>query len=1051
MPKHPFDAVIFDLDGVITDTAKIHSAAWIEMFNRFLQVHSEKRGIPFKEFTHKEDYLPYVDGKPRYKGVQSFLDSRGIELSYGDPSDSPSFDTVCGLGNMKNDIFNELIQQGMVEVFPSTVRLIRELKDQNIKIGVASSSKNCKPILEVVDLLDLFETRVDGVVSAEMGLKGKPEPDIFTTAADHIGTPYDRTVIIEDAVSGVKAGRNGNFGLVLGVARENNGQDLFTNGADIVVKDLGEITIGDIEDWFLHGLVEDGWSIQYHDYSPETESVRETLLTVGNGYFGTRGAMEEQSTNGVNYPGTYIAGTYNRVDSEVAGRTITNEDFVNCPNWLPITFKIGDGAWVDMNEADIVDIHRQLDFRTGGFSRRVTIQDKEGRITQIDSKRVSSMANPHLAAIHYEITPINYSDFLTVKSTLNGDIINAGVERYRALKSKHLLPLSEGGEGNLTFLEIITTQSEVRIAEASKLIVLLNGQTIAPHISHTERPGVITSSFQIDVTQGSSLRVDKVVSLFTSHPWDSEEPLSDAKIILDGVSSFEDVYQPSARAWGEIWDQVDIQIEGDRLSQKLLRLHLYHSLVTASPHNEHIDAGIPARGLHGESYRGHIFWDELFILPLFNLHFPQISKSALMYRYRRLDKAREYAREFGYEGAMYPWQSGSTGREETQVIHLNPLSGEWGPDNSSLQRHVSLAIAYNIWGYYWATLDTNFLEDFGAEMFFEICRFWASAAVFDQEYGRYDIPKVMGPDEFHEKYPHTEEGGLTNNAYTNLMLMWTFGRAFDILAVLSVEAREKTFKKIKLKQDDLERWRDIQKKLTVPFSAGGIIEQFEGFFDLKELDWDEYREKYGDIHRMDRLLKKEGKSPDDYQVLKQADTLMVFYNLGLDEVQEILSGAGYDWQQDLLNKNFNYYLERTSHGSTLSRITHAYLSFLIGDKTSSWKHFHQALISDFQDVQGGTTGEGIHTGVMAGSVYNTLRNFGGLSINKHHIHLNPALPNHWRRLQFGVSFRGNRFALDITPSGGKVKFIEGEEATTIYYNEEKILVPRKEWITFPKE
>jgi trehalose/maltose hydrolase-like predicted phosphorylase len=619
------------------------------------------------------------------------------------------------------------------------------------------------------------------------------------------------------------------------------------------------------------------------------------------------------------------------------------------------------------------------------------------------------------------------------------------------LNSKHLQPLSEGGEENISYLEVRTSQSKIHVAEAAKFYVSMDGKLVSPQIQHKARPGEVISSFQIEVPQGSSLRVEKLISLFTSHPWDSENPLGDAQAILKDMSSFEEIYETSKQAWGEIWDQVDIQIEGDRLAQKLLRLHLYHNFVTASPHNEHIDAGIPARGLHGESYRGHIFWDELFILPLFNLHYPQISKSALMYRYRRLDQARDYAKEYGYEGAMYPWQSGSTGREETQVIHLNPLSGEWGPDNSSLQRHVSLAIAYNIWGYYWATLDTIFLEDFGAEMFLEICRFWASAAVFNHESGRYDIPKVMGPDEFHEKYPDKDEGGLTNNAYTNLMVIWAFERVFDIIDSLRDDSRIQLFKQIRLSEDELEKWRDIQMKLTVPISDQGILEQFEGFFKLKELDWDFYRIQYEDIHRMDRLLKKEGKSPDDYQVLKQADALMIFYNLRMDEIKQLLFSAGYDWREANLEKNFNYYIRRTSHGSTLSRITHAYLSYLIGEKKSGWEHFYQALISDYKDIQGGTTGEGIHTGVMAGTVYNTLRNFGGLSINKKHIHLAPSFPSHWRRLQFGVSFRGNKYAFDLTQRRGKAKLIEGEEKTHFYYDGDKIRVSRNKWTNIPQE
>ena len=250
MPKLNFEAVIFDLDGVITDTAAVHSMSWKQMFDGFLLSHSERENLTFQEFTHADDYLPYVDGKPRYKGVADFLASRGIALPYGDPSDQPQKESVCGLGNRKNQLFNEEIAGENVTVFQSTVDFIYRLKEHGMRIGVASSSKNCKAVLEAVGILGLFETRVDGAVSAELGLRGKPEPDIFTVACDILGVSYNRTVIVEDAVSGVQAGKNGGFGLVLGIARDGNEDELRANGADMVISDMSEIDIKGINEWF---------------------------------------------------------------------------------------------------------------------------------------------------------------------------------------------------------------------------------------------------------------------------------------------------------------------------------------------------------------------------------------------------------------------------------------------------------------------------------------------------------------------------------------------------------------------------------------------------------------------------------------------------------------------------------------------------------------------------------------------------------------------------------------------------------------------------------
>ena len=1044
MDKLHFDAVIFDLDGVITDTASIHSTAWKQMFDEFLKGHAKRTETPFREFTHEHDYLPYVDGKPRYKGVASFLESRGIDLPYGDVSDAPDKESVCGLGNQKNEIFNEIIQGGNVNVYQSTVDFIHELLAKGVRVGVASSSKNAKTVLDSVGLSEFIETRVDGVVSAELGLKGKPEPDIFTTACDNLGVYYDHAVVVEDAISGVQAGSNGNFGLVIGIAREDNAIELKLNGADIVVEDMAEINIQVVEDWMTKRLYEEQWSISYYDYAPEKEGTRETLLTVGNGYFGTRGALEETQASDINYPGTYVAGLYNRLESIVAGRSVFNEDFVNCPNWLPITFKIGDGEWFDPNKTEILHITRRLDLRSGVLHRNMVIRDEEGNESRVESQRLASMADPHLAALRYRIIPLNYEETITVRSDLDGDLINYGVPRYRELNSKHLEPVREGSKGNTSLLLVKTNQSKVLIAEAARLIVHVNGREAKPDFYVETNPGAVSTSFEIAAQKGVAITMEKIVSLYSSNQGDIKDPLSKAQRSLRKKTSFDVLRQVSAEAWNALWDKVDIRIEGDRTAQKLIRLHLYHSLVTASPHNAHLDAGIPARALHGEAYRRHIFWDDLYILHLFDLHLPETAKSALMYRTRRLGQAQKYAHEYGYQGAMFPWQSGSDGSEESQVLHLNPMSGEWGPDYSSLQRHVALSVAFNVWEYLWITEDQEFLENYAAELFFEICRFWASKASFDEENGRYSIDRVMGPDEYHEKYPGASEGGVKDNAYTNILVTWAFKRGFDILEWMSDSARISLREKINLTDDELARWKDISLKLNIPLSEEGILEQYSGYFELEELDWDYYQSKYENIHRMDRILKAEGKSPDAFKVSKQADVLMTFYVLSSDDIKGILEDLGYQPPDDLLRANFYYYLNRTSHGSTLSRLVHAYLANIIGDKNLSWQLYTEALKSDFIDIQGGTTKEGIHAGVMAGTVLFSLRAYAGIDWSGEELKVNPSLPTSWRGMQFNLGFKGDRFFFEITPEKLKVK-LEGKKDKIIYVGNQKLKLEPDQW------
>lgn len=244
-----FDAAIFDMDGVVTKTASVHSLAWKNMFDEYLRLRERNYGEPFRKFTHSSDYLLYVDGRPRYQGVETFLKSRGIIIPFGTPEDEAQKETICGLGNRKNEFFNQLVEKGGVSLYDSTLKLIEELRVQGVRVGLATSSKNGDYVLKKAGILHLFETRVDGIVSSRLGLRGKPEPDIFTTACDNLGAAPDRSIVIEDAVSGVQAGAKGKFALVIGIARENNADELKTNGADVVVEDLADTNLEKISQW----------------------------------------------------------------------------------------------------------------------------------------------------------------------------------------------------------------------------------------------------------------------------------------------------------------------------------------------------------------------------------------------------------------------------------------------------------------------------------------------------------------------------------------------------------------------------------------------------------------------------------------------------------------------------------------------------------------------------------------------------------------------------------------------------------------------------------
>jgi alpha,alpha-trehalase len=529
----------------------------------------------------------------------------------------------------------------------------------------------------------------------------------------------------------------------------------------------------------------------------------------------------------------------------------------------------------------------------------------------------------------------------------------------------------------------------------------------------------------MEMAEGDEIRLEKIVSLYTSRDKGMSECGCQAKIAVVEADSFEEILKSHALAWEHLWHRFEIDYypadpqKGKRTS-RILRLYTFHLLQTTSRHSMDLDVGVPSRGWHGEAYRGHIFWDEIFIFPMLNFRMPEITRSLLMYRYRRLDKARKAAQELGHRGAMYPWQSGSSGREETQKLHLNPKSGRWNPDNSHLQRHVNAALAYNIWQYYQVTEDLEFLSFYGAEMFIEIARFWASKTTFNKEIGRYEILGIMGPDEYHDAYPGANEPGLNNNSYTNIMTVWILNRALEIWNLLPETDRNPLCEKIGFSEEEREHWKNIARKMKIVFHKDGILSQFEGYEQLEEFDWEEYKKKYGNIQRLDRILEAEGDSPNRYKVSKQADVLMLFYLFSAEELRSIFKQLGYAFKYETIPQNINYYLKRTSHGSTLSRVVHSWV-LARSNRSGSWELFLEALESDVADIQGGTTPEGIHLGAMAGTVDILQRAYTGIEARGGILYFNPAIPPELGELHMHIRYRSYPMEITITPEKLTIK------------------------------
>ncbi len=845
--------------------------------------------------------------------------------------------------------------------------------------------------------------------------------NIRNTIIDDLGLFPEQNILISDIPEAIEYFRKSGFGYLIGCGKDHH--KLSKHLADDCIESLKELSFDKISDWFEKELDVVKWCLTYRYFDKNEEKLRETMTTVGNGFVGRRGSLSFMKANDdTHYPGTYIAGLFNKVGTKIADKTIYNNDFVNIPNAFLVRFKFeNDKDFWSLDNLTIKDYQHRLYMKTGETRREILLEHPDGRQVKYSCYQFSSMQNMHALGHKIKIQPVNFDGSLEIQSSIDGDIINYGVERYRKLNGKHLNINNTSSEDNHLKLQAETTTSKVKIDldvfhKASSKVSPSNHKTSKTTALHYHK----------NLKQKEVFELERSVFIQTSrNQLGSKSQLA--------AFDYQDCLDKSAEAWQKIWKEMDIKITGDRYSQQLSRLQMYHLVSSASPNNEHLDAATTARGLHGEAYRGHIFWDEIFILPFYFKNFPKVSKSLLMYRYRRLDAARAHAQKNNKKGALIPWQIADTGEEETQEIHYNPMSGQWDPDLSRKQRHVSISVAFNLINYHRHTLDEEFLANEGGEMLLEIVRYWASKVRLNQKDNRYHIYRIMGPDEFHEKYPENPDtdGGIDDNAYTNLMVSWLFKQAIAFLPKISSKTKEK----INFKDDEKENWLDIANRIYVSIKDD-IIEQFKGYFKLKEIDFEAYEEKYGDIGRMDRILKSENDSPDHYKVAKQADTLMLFYLLEPEEVKSLIEDLGYKVGDAvaLLQKNFDYYIKRTSHGSTLSYCVHAYLlDHVPGREDKLWKWFQMALSSDFDDIQGGTTEEGIHCGVMSGNINLIYKGFAGVKMGEP-IHLNPSLPKQWKTLETNLKFQQHNYKFKLTKTEIVISTDKPHQRTLVYKN-----------------
>jgi kojibiose phosphorylase len=727
-----------------------------------------------------------------------------------------------------------------------------------------------------------------------------------------------------------------------------------------------------------------GWTVIETQFDCSELHHKETLFTLGNGYLGTRGTFEE------GYPGASPATFINGVYDDVA---VMHTELVNCPDWLPLVIVVaGEDRRrhrFSLDRGEILSYQRQLNLRWGLLSRDVLWRSPAGHTINLHFERMISMADDHLLVLRCQVTPVDFVGVIEVEASLNGHPNNHGV--------KHWEWLNQGAIDNQVWMHQRCCHSGIQLGMATLLTCSVQSAPI--RTTCTSGKPTLTTTFQAQ--PGQTVTLEKVVTVFTSR--DVNAPVKAAQERLASLPSYTTLLAAHGAIWDELWRDCDVVIEGDPTAQIAIRYNLFQLLSAAPRHDDQVS--IPAKTLSGFAYRGHVFWDtEIFIVPFLTFTQPLIARNLLSYRYHTLEGARGKARKLGYEGAIFAWESASTGDEVTPrwvfAEDGTPVR-IWCGD---IELHINTDVAYAVWQYWQATGDDDWMQRQGTEIILDTAVFWGSRAQWNAVRNCYEICDVIGPDENHEQ--------VDNNAFTNRMVQWHIETALSLLNWLRKHYPERAAElelKLDLRPERLQRWTHIVHHMLVLHDPEtGLIEQFEGFFDLEDVNLADYKER---TQSMQAILGIE--ETNKRQILKQPDVLMLLYLLRESALKTHLSPSD---SRHTLQTNWDYYTPRTDHayGSSLGPAIHAILACQLDKNSEAYEHFMRAALVDLKDVRGNAS-EGIHAASTGGVWQAVVFGFAGVRLTgSGPIVETPHLPPSWTRLKFRLHWHNQCYEFDLS-------------------------------------
>lgn len=721
------------------------------------------------------------------------------------------------------------------------------------------------------------------------------------------------------------------------------------------------------------------WLVKEIEWARPLQNIREAQLALGNGYLGTRAVYEEIPYDAQG--GTYIAGVYDKIGSQVA-------ELVNLPN--PVNFKfVVEGEKLDLVAMDCLEHKRVLNMRKAVLLRRTIYQDTKKRRYRYESSRFISLSNKNIGVMQIALTCLDASSVVEINTGIDTSISNTGVlteGRKRHFRIKEL-----GQSHNAGFLVIETLEKKYNIVYWSGFYYEVGESKIFA------RENIFHLKFKKDQTV-----IFTKVFCIKHFPYQSDPTPQKEEAFKIFYKAFHTDFSLLVKAhtdqWEGLWQKTDILIEGTANLQINLRFNIYHML-TLLNYDEGFSS-IGARALSGEGYHGHIFWDtEIFLMPFYLFNFPEIAKNILLYRYRRLDKAKELAKKEGFRGVKFPWESADTGEEETP---------EWARDfdgtiikiyTHQMEHHITSDIAYAVYRYYVATGDEEFMRDCGYEIFFETAKFWVSKVEFNKRKNSYEIRNIIGPDEFHLN--------VNNNAFTNMMAKWNLLTSYKMYKKIKRDypgLYRRLKERLNLSERETREWKKISSGIKFNIGKNKVIEQFDGFFKLKRIHLSQCDENGIFILPPKFKAKDLGKT----QLIKQADVLMLLWLL--DDVFSLKTKL----------VNYEFYIKRTIHKSSLSPAIHSLIASKVGDLNRAYNLFNVSLRTDIGNLYGNTR-EGIHGASLGGTWQAVIFGFGGIEIKKEKLFINPRMPRTWRKMVFSLSWKKDLVKLEMTNNLIKLK------------------------------